>query len=127
MDRFPASAGGSPGAAELLRVVRFEQPDQQRVGVLPFEGHELAAVIDRLGDPIDGDLARLLLEPEGMLPLNGSKRLPVGLRDPHGVVVQLAGNPRLGSGNPNDAINLVGIEKRLLGLGQGFGHRWVPI
>ena len=126
MVRSPPSPGGGSRAAELLRIVSFEKPDQQRVGVLAFERDEFASVVDRFGDSVDGDLASLFFEAEGVFLLDCSERPPVGLGDPHRVVVQLAGDTGLGGGDPDDAVNPIGVEERFLGLGEWFGHEVVP-
>ncbi len=122
MDRFPASASGGLGAAELLRVVGFKESDQQAVGVFPFERDEFASVVDRFGDSVDGDRAGLLFETEGVLLLDGGEGFPVALGNPHRVVVELAGDAGLGGGDPDDAVSPVGGEKGFLRLGQRFGH-----
>ena len=87
-----------------------------------FEGDQFAAVVDRLGDPVDGDGPGLFFEAESVFLLNGCEGLPVGLGDPHGVVVQLVGNARLLGGDADDAVGPEGVEEVLLKRRQRFGH-----
>jgi len=122
--RSAASLRRGLGAAELFRVVGFEESDQQPVGVFALERDEFASVVDRLGDSVDGDLPGLLFEAESVLLLNGGEGLPVGFRDAHRVVVQLVGNAGLLGGDPDDAVGPEGVEERFLEFREWFGHGW---
>lgn len=51
-----ASPGEIPGR-QFLRIVRLQEPDEQQVGVLPFERDQSSAVADWPGNAVEGDLA----------------------------------------------------------------------
>ncbi|AMV22412.1 hypothetical protein VT03_31245 [Planctomyces sp. SH-PL14] len=122
--RFSFSARTAAGAApaELFGVVGLEEADQEAVGELASVADDLAAVVDRFGDPLEGDGPGLFLETQGVDPLNGGEGLPVGFGGAVGVVVELARDPRFGGGDPDDAVRLVGGEEGLLFCGEGLGH-----
>ena len=120
--RSAASSGGGFGAAEFHGVVGFEEPDEKLVGVFSFEIDDLAAVVDRFGNSFEGDGSGLFFELEGVVLLDGGESLAVGLRDPHRVVVEFAGDTGLGGGDPDDAVGPKGLQERFLRRDQRFGH-----
>lgn len=65
---------------ELLRAVRLQQAQQQRVGILIDIADKFAALINRLADPIDRATPRLSLERIGgdvlsLFPFSGEFRI----------------------------------------------------
>ena len=107
---------------ELLRVVRFQQEHQQPVGGAVPKPDQLPPVVDRHDLPEDGQSSGLLFELQRERLFDLRKRLSVRFRDPHRVVVQLAGDARLLRRSVNKAEFAVGIEERLLAFRQFRGH-----
>jgi len=120
--RFSFSTGAGSAPAELLGVVGLEEADQEAVGELASVADDLPAVVDRFGNPLQGDGPGLFLETQGVDPLNGGEGLPVGFGGAVGVVMEFTGDSRFGGGDPDDAVRLVGGEEGLLFCGEGLGH-----
>ncbi len=112
---------------KLLRMVRLQKKNQQRVGVPRVVANDSPSEDDRNLHPINGPPPRLLFQLHRHVALHQGKRLAVRLRSPHRAIVQLAGAAdRLSRLLHHPGIP-VSVEESLLPFCESVVHRYESI